>query len=254
MKVEKYTALANGYDNFMNEIPYGQWTAFIGEILADNGIKDGLICDLGCGSGIITTALSDLGYDMIGIDDSIEMLEQAEEKKEGRDILYLAQDIRGFELYGSVRAVISTCDVLNYITEKEDISRIFGLVHNYLDPNGLFIFDLNTKYYYSMVCADNTFTSVDENGAYIWENDYDDDSGINSYSVTLFEKSNEDPDGREYYERYEEYHIEKAYDIADIKQTAEKNGFTCLSVNDGYSSDEIKKDSCRAVFIMKKNG
>ena len=54
----------------------------------------------------------------------------------GHDILYLLQDMREFELYGTVRAVISACDSVNYITDDEDLTEVFRLVNNYLDPEG----------------------------------------------------------------------------------------------------------------------
>ena len=118
--------------------------------MKEYGISDGQVLDLGCGTGTVTELLADAGYDMIGVDNSCDMLEIAEEKKEksGHDILYLMQDMREFELYGTVRAVVSVCDSVNYILEEEDLLEVFSLVNNYLDPGGMFIFDMNTHYKY----------------------------------------------------------------------------------------------------------
>ncbi len=98
----------------------------------------------------MTELLAKAGYDMIGVDNAEEMLEIAMEKrdKSGHDILYLLQDMREFELYGTVRAVVSVCDSVNYITEPEELQEVFRLVNNYLDPKGVFIFDFNTRYKY----------------------------------------------------------------------------------------------------------
>ena len=76
------------------------------------------------------------------------MLELAAGKRaeSGQDILYLCQDMREFELYGTVRAVVSICDCINYITDPADLAEVFSLVNNYLDPGGVFMFDLNTAY------------------------------------------------------------------------------------------------------------
>lgn len=102
--------------------------------------------------------LADRGYDMIGVDNSEEMLAEAMEKRveSGQDILYLLQDMQEFELYGTVRAVVSVCDSLNYITEREELLQVFRLVNNYLDPEGIFLFDMNTVHKYRDLMGDTT--------------------------------------------------------------------------------------------------
>ena len=123
--MESYTSFAEVYDTFMDNVPYREWAAYVNNILKKHGIGEGTVLDLGCGTGSMTEELDDLGYDMIGVDNSEEMLAEAMEKKveSGLDILYLLQDMQEFELYGTVRAVISVCDSLNYITEKEELLR-----------------------------------------------------------------------------------------------------------------------------------
>ena len=145
--MEAYTNFAEVYDTFMDNVPYEQWTEYIKETLKEDGIVDGLVLELGCGTGSMTERLAEAGYDMIGVDNSADMLEIALDKREksGRDILYLLQDMREFELYGTVRAIISACDCVNYVTEDEDLLQVFRLVNNYLDPEGLFLFDFNTR-------------------------------------------------------------------------------------------------------------
>ena len=145
-----YTGFAAVYDTFMDNIPYEEWCEYLTGLLKEQGVTEGLLLDLGCGTGSLTELLADAGYDMIGVDNSEEMLELALEKKEqsGKDILYLCQDMREFELYGTVAAVVSICDCINYILEPEDLTEVFRLVNNYLDPGGVFIFDMNTEYKY----------------------------------------------------------------------------------------------------------
>ena len=148
--MEAYSGFAKVYDLFMDNIPYEEWTDYVKELLAEEGIQDGIVLDLGCGTGSVTELLAKAGFDMIGIDNAEEMLEIAMEKREesGLDILYLLQDMREFELYGTVKAVVSICDSMNYILEDEDLLDVFKLVHNYLDNEGIFIFDMNTIYKY----------------------------------------------------------------------------------------------------------
>ena len=151
-----YESFARVYDLFMDNIPYEEWGEYLHGLLQDFGVKDGLVLELGCGTGSMTELLSGWGYDMIGVDNSVEMLEIAQEKKaqSGRDILYLLQDMREFELYGTVGAVVSVCDSMNYITEEEDLLQVFRLVNNYLDPGGVFLFDMNTIYKYKDMLGD----------------------------------------------------------------------------------------------------
>ena len=143
-----YSGFAAVYDQLMDNTPYDEWTSYLAGVLKKYNIPDGLVAELGCGTGNITERLAALGYDMIGIDNSPEMLDIAQEKKaeNNSSSLYLCQDMREFELYGTVKAVISLCDSINYITDPDDLLTVFKLVNNYLDPHGLFIFDFNNHY------------------------------------------------------------------------------------------------------------
>ena len=132
----------------MDNVPYEEWSRYLISLLKEYQVTDGTVVELGCGTGKMTRLLADAGYDMVGVDNSAEMLEIAgerQEEEERNDILYLLQDMREFELYGTVKAIVSICDSMNYITEDEDLLEVFKLVNNYLDPEGVFIFDLNTS-------------------------------------------------------------------------------------------------------------
>ena len=181
--MEAYTSFARVYDIFMDNVPYKEWADYLGKILKEYGIDDGLVLDLGCGTGSMTEMLASSGYDMIGVDNAEEMLEIAMEKKveSGHDILYLLQDMREFELYGTVRAVISACDSVNYITDDEDLTEVFRLVNNYLDPEGLFVFDFNTEYKYREILGEQTIAEDREECSFIWDNYYDENERINEY-------------------------------------------------------------------------
>ena len=144
--MEAYTGFASVYDLFMDNIPYKDWCAYVIGLLKEHGISDGLLLDLGCGTGKLTRLLAAEGYDMIGVDLSEEMLEIAleHEMEDPKQILYLQQDMREFELYGTVRAIVSICDSMNYLEDYEDLVQVLRLANNYLDPKGIFIFDMNT--------------------------------------------------------------------------------------------------------------
>ena len=186
--MESYGRFAGVYDVFMDNVNYREWADYIIETLAQDGIRDGLVLELGCGTGTVTEMLADAGYDMIGIDNSEEMLAEAMEKRaeSGHDILYLLQDMQDFELYGTVRAVISVCDSMNYLTDEEDLEYLFALVNNYLDPGGIFIFDFNTEYKYREVLGDQTIAESREDCSFIWDNYYYEEERINEYELNLF--------------------------------------------------------------------
>lgn len=248
--MEAYTGFAEVYDLFMDDVPYEEWGKFILEILKEYGIADGLVLDLGCGTGKMTEYLAGAGYDMIGIDLSEEMLEEAVRRKEvsGHDILYLCQDMREFELYGTVRAIVSVCDSINYVLEEEELLQIFRLAaRNYLDYGGLFIFDLNTEYKYREILGEQTIAENREEGSFIWENVYDEEESINEYHLTLFirEKSG-------YYKKYEEWHYQKAYKIERVKALVEEAGLEWIGVFDGFTREAAKEDSERVCVICRR--
>ncbi len=246
-----YTGFAQVYDELMDNVPYGEWCAYIHKILKDYGIDDGLVLDLGCGTGTFTELLASDGYDMIGVDGAEDMLSIAMDKRSqsGHDILYLLQDMREFELYGTVRAIVSVCDCMNYLTDPDDFARVLSLAHNYLDYGGLFLFDLNTPYKYEQILAGHTFAENRENCSFIWENDYDPAEKINEYALTLFILDLEDGDR---YRRFTETHYQRAYEVEEVIKMIKESGLEFLSCYDAMTFEERKPDSERVQFIARR--
>ncbi len=249
--MEAYTGFAAVYDTFMDNIPYGEWCKYLTGLLKEYGVEDGLMLDLGCGTGSLTELLVEEGYDMIGIDYSEEMLELAMEKKyeSGKDILYLCQDMREFELYGTVAAVVSICDCMNYITELEDLTEVFRLVNNYLDPKGIFIFDMNTEYKYSQVMGDSTIAEDREDSSFIWENQYEPEEKINIYDLSIFVREEED-----LYRKYHETHYQRAYSLDEVKAAIAEAGMEFVAAYDAFTKDAPKADSERIYVIARECG
>ena len=217
-------------------------------------IGDGLVLVLGCCTGIMTLLLAVKGYDLIGVDNSVDMLEIAMEKKEeeGQDILYLLQDMREFELYGTVRAVVSVCDSMNYITEEEDLLEVFRLVNNYLDPGGIFIFDLNTEYKYEEILGEATIAEDREDASFIWDNYYDPEEQINEYDLALFIPV--EKDGETLYRKYEETHYQKAYSLEKVKELLLKAGMEFVAAYDAFTRNPVKEDSERIYILAREKG
>jgi len=232
----------------MGDIDYDGWVEYVEEIWRKFNIKPEIVCELGCGTGNISLRLAKKGYDMIGIDNSADMLSKAKEKAEGLDnMLFLLQDMREFELYGTVNCVLCLCDSLNYITEDEDMQQVFDLVNNYLHPNGLFVFDLNTEYKFREIYGENTFTEVDDDAVYIWENYYDGEARINEYYLNLFVKNSGGT-----YDRTEEEHYERAYSLEEIKKFIEKSGMRFEAAYDAFTFEPARPDSERVYVVARE--
>ena len=252
--MSSYESFARVYDLFMDNIPYEQWCEYLAGLLKEYGITDGLVLELGCGTGNITRLLADKGYDMIGVDNAPDMLEIAMEKKEteGQDILYLLQDMREFELYGTVKAVVSICDSMNYIIEEEDLLEVFRLVNNYLDPKGIFIFDINTEYKYREILGENTIAENREDASFIWDNYYDEEEQINEYDLALFIP--EEIQGETLYRKYEEVHYQRAYSLETVKNLLEQAGMEFVTVYDAFTHHAPQEDSEREYIIAREKG
>lgn len=252
--MDAYTGFASLYDTFMDNVPYEEWVNYLKALLNEYNVNSGIILDLGCGTGNVTELLARYGYDMIGIDNSDEMLNIAMDKAatQDLDILYLLQDMREFELYGTVAAVVSICDSINYITEYEDLVNVFRLVNNYLDIGGIFIFDLNTQFKYASI-DDTVIAENRDEGSFIWENFYYEDEKINQYDLTIFEKLD-----NSLYKKHQETHYQRAYSLDEIKSALAQAGLKFVTSYDAFTNKPPTKQSERIYIIAqeinKRNG
>ncbi len=253
--MEAYTGFAGVYDLLMDETPYGQWCENVVHELQKYGICDGLLLELGCGTGTLTELLAQKGYDMIGVDCSEEMLNIACDKRaqSGQDILYLRQDMRSFELYGTVRAVVSVCDSLNYLLAEEELAACFRLVSNYLDPKGIFFFDFNTRYKYETVIGDSVIAENREDCSFIWENYFDPEGGINEYDLTVFVKNRERSErGQELFSRFQEVHFQRGYTLEEIKSLLGRAGLSFVRAYDADTLGEVTAQSERIYCVAQE--
>lgn len=257
--MDEYTAFAKVYDEFMDNVPYDEWGTYVLKLLEKYGCEENnLICELGCGTGNITKILANAGYDVIAIDNSAEMLSEAKKKLLVKDfngenadngnqnVLFLNQDMREFELYGTVKAIVSICDCINYITDFDDLVKVFKLVNNYLDAGGVFIFDINTRFKYESI-GDETIAEDREDISFIWENFYDDETYINEYDLSIFIKG---IDGR--YDKFKEEHFQRAYSLVEIKEAARISGLRILDIFDAFTYDKPSAESERVYFILQE--
>ncbi|MCR5546177.1 MAG: class I SAM-dependent methyltransferase [Lachnospiraceae bacterium] len=251
--MDSYLSFSYVYDLFMDNVPYDEWSKNIVHLLSDYGIKDGVIVDLGCGTGQMTVRLRDAGFTMIGMDLSSDMLTIANEKRQPGDILYTLQDMREFELHGSVKSFVSFCDSMNYITSKEDLLQVFQKVHYYLEEGGLFLFDMNTPYKYENLLAENTFAETRDEGSFIWENEYDPESKTNVYDLTLYIKKDVlYQDGCEDFEQFFETHIQHCFSVEEVENLLNESGLLFIECLDATTLEAAREDSERVYFVATK--
>lgn len=265
MRNESYTDFARVYDTFMDETPYEEWKEFLIGLIVRYGVsvpvncrneqgvlesERNLVVDLGCGTGSLTELLAEEGYDMIGVDNSQEMLRIAMDKRDaaGHETLYLLQDMRELELYSTVGTVISVCDSVNYLLTEEDLLQTFRLVNNYLYPGGIFIFDFNTVYKYAEVIGDTTIAENREECSFIWDNYYHEEEQINEYDLTIFVKEQKD-----LFRRYEETHLQRGYTLEQMKRLIEQAGLAFVAAMDADTHGEVTQESERIYCVAKEH-
>lgn len=266
--MDAYESFARVYDELMDNIPYEEWTDYIVGLLHEYHINSGLLTELGCGTGNITELLANAGYDMIGIDNSTEMLEIANEKKQKHhlsSILYLLQDMREFELFGTVNAIICVCDSINYLLDIDEITMVFRLANNYLEAGGLFICDFKTCHYFKDIVADSTIAEDREKVSFIWDNYYDEDSNINELALSLFikEDASEGEGGaskdlqttaheNNIYRKYQEFHYQRGLTMEEMKHCVDASGMELVAMYDAFTHHAATNDSERIYVIARE--
>lgn len=274
-----YEGFAAVYDRFMEETPYEKWRGQLTALLSRYGVRGGICCELGCGTGTMTRLLAEAGFDMIGIDASDEMLSVAREYETeriggidgqagdmadedmtlaetggaaSRSILYLCQDMREMELFGTVAAFVAVCDTMNYLEDEQDWADVLSLADNYLDPGGLFVFDLRTEAYYRDL-GEGTLTDSAPEGSYIWENHVDAENQTNYYSLELYVREDIACGGsKDRYVRSTEEHETHWISVEELKGRIEKSGLKLLEIADGETLEAPNEESRRLYVICRE--
>lgn len=240
-----YQDFATNYDEMMREIPYEEWFSLVREYLQKAGIQTGKICELGCGTGILTEKFHEAGYEMIGVDLSAEMLMQAKDKNP--EIFYVQQDMTELALGEPMDAMISLCDSMNYLTTPEEMAQTLQRVEAQLKPGGLFVFDLKTEYCYRHIIGDRTMVEEEDHYVSIWENTYFEDEKINQYALTIFQKQ---PDS-ELYHRAEEVHHQRAYSPEEMKELLRQANLTLVECL-GEGMQPLQSEEVERFYIVAR--
>ena len=246
-----YDILAPIYDAVNRDIDYPAWADFIERIVEkESRTKPELVLDLGCGTGKMTLELARRGYDMTGVDISTEMLDIARNEAEaaglGNDILWLCQDIRDFELYGTVDLTVCCLDTINHLTSPKDVERCFSLVHNYLIPDGLFIFDINGKSKFEDTYGQEVYVMDEEDSFCVWQNQYNKKSHLCDFLITVFAQNENGS-----YDRYDEVQTERMYTIRSITKKLKDTGFELIGTYSDFDNTTATDESDRIYIVAR---
>lgn len=246
--MQAYKELSNFYDEFTNDVPYDDFITYYKSIFSLYNKDPKLVLDLGCGTGTLTCKMAELGYDMIGIDGSFDMLMQAQNKSyemEENRPLFLCQKMHEIDLFGTVDACVSSLDCINYITDTDELIKTFAKVDNFLDPDGIFVFDINSTKKLKNLDG-QAFTRESEDAFCIWQSSFDDD--LCTYEFNIFTQSGE------FYERNQEIHTERAYSVEFLIELLENAGFYDIKCFDELSQKPADENSDRIFIACKSKG
>lgn len=242
-----YDIFAKYYDLLMKDVDYHGLAEYYNQIFNVNGIAEGILLDLGCGTGKISSEMSKLGYDVIGVDTSIGMLMKARENTYGleKEVLLLNQSMESLDLYGTVDCAVSVLDCINHLGGPEHVKKAFENVSLFMNPGGVFAFDMNTVHKHRNTLANNSFIYEDDGVFCAWQNTLNDDDSID-ISLDFFEE-----DDGAYYRESENF-TEKAYPTEKITELLEQAGFEVLNIYEGNTFNNLTESGDRAVFVARK--
>lgn len=247
--MSRYGAFAEYYDSLTSNVSYDETAKYVADILDENGIKKGILLDLACGTGTMSVQMAKRGYEVIGIDNSPEMLSEAREKvcESGEDILFLCQDMCDIDLYGTVECTICLLDSLNHLESEEELLSAFKGVSLFTVPGGLFIFDVNTQYKHKYVLGNNTFVYDNDDVYCVWQNEYDDESKTVEIFLDFFEEENG------LYRRSSEYFTECAFSDEIIRRLLKEAGFSNVKAYGELSRNAPSETEERIFYVARKD-
>lgn len=240
-----YSTFARYYDSLTANIDYKKRAGYFHEIIKRYKNTEGtILLDLACGTGSISEEMAKIGYDVIGVDYSDEMLGIALDKKfdSGLNIQYLCQDMRKLDLYGSMDITICALDSINHLNSLADVKKVFKNVALFSEPQGLFIFDINTLYKHRNILANNTFTYETDNVFCIWENTLVEDTDEVKMNLEFFELEENG-----LYSRTSDSFSEIAYSEESIEELLRECGFELLAK---FGDDSFSPPACNSQRIV----
>lgn len=242
-----YRAFAPLYDRLLETVDYQKRAAYFDSIIQEYNPERKILLDLACGTGSLSFALSKLGYDVIGVDASEEMLLIAQQKMYETEerVLFLQQRMESLDLYGTIDHCVSALDSLNHLTKSAQLQRAFDRVSLFLMPGGIFVFDMNSPYKHREILADECFVYEQDGAMCVWQNHTE--GLLTDISLDFF---TEQSDGR--YRRTGEHFAERGYEVETIEEMLTRSGLELLKL---YGDDSFSPPTAtteRLIYVTRK--
>lgn len=239
-----YGAFSRVYDVLMGRVDYPKRCEYLLSVFERYGQRPKTMLDLACGTGRMTRLLAQKGLDMVGIDGSDEMLCIAREQSaDFPEILWLCQDLRSLDLYGTAQGAVSTFDSLNHLTGDGDLQQFFSRLRYFLEPGNLLVFDVNSPYKHRQILGNHTFVYDLPEVYCVWQNETQELTTRITMDFFLREGQG--------YRRTAERFSERGYTREEIEAAASPH-FALLAVYEDLSFDPPGEDSQRLIYVMKK--
>lgn len=245
--MSSYNEFSKYYDILTQNVDYKVRSDYISGFFKNFNINGGKLLDLACGSGSFSLEFAKKGFDVVGVDNSEEMLIIAQEKVLDNDVnvSFLKSDMRIYCDANSFDAAVCCLDSINHLTDIGDVKTTFENVFESLKPGGVFVFDVNTVYKHQCILAENTFVFDEEDFYLVWDNEAVDERTVRLLiDIFVFNGKN--------YDRYSEEFYEKAYTVDELTELLKAAGFSDISVYDELTHDKQKNNSERLYFVCRK--
>lgn len=237
-----YSALATVYDVMMDHVEYSEWAGYIRDIFSKHARRVHRVCELACGTGSISIALSQMGFDMTCSDRSKAMIDRALSKSRAANaaIVFSVCDMMAFRSRQPFDAVLCLYDSVNYLMNEKDVGRWLKGCSGLLTAGGLLVFDSCTEA--------NSLSHFDGHFESNWEHRYirrsryvrDERIQINEVEITVGDT------------RYLEIHQQRIYPLATIAGIVETSDFRPLAIYADLSFRRGGEQSERVHWVLQK--